>query len=72
MKYWYFLVLIFIIGVTSCEDVIEIDVPTGKPRLIVDALIRIDTTQEWLGVKVKVRNRGQLDLEIQIALLDNL
>ena len=39
----------------SCEDVIEVDVPTEEPRLIIDALIRIDTTQQTTIATVKVR-----------------
>jgi Domain of unknown function (DUF4249) len=38
----------------SCEDVIDINVPSEAPRLIVDALIRVDTTQTLTIVRVKV------------------
>ncbi|MEM7187819.1 MAG: DUF4249 family protein [Bacteroidota bacterium] len=38
----------------SCEDVIEVDVPSEEPRLIIDALIRVDTLQAITNVCVKV------------------
>ncbi|MEM7187817.1 MAG: hypothetical protein AAF466_14300, partial [Bacteroidota bacterium] len=38
----------------SCEDVIEVDLPTEDPRLIIDALIRVDTLQANTLVTVKV------------------
>jgi len=40
--------------VTSCEDVIDVDLPTEAPRLIIDALIRVDTLQTTTLVTVKV------------------
>lgn len=39
---------------TSCEDVVEVDLPTEAPRLIIDALIRVDTLQTTTLVTVKV------------------
>lgn len=54
MKYLFFIVLSLIACLTFCEDVIEVDLPTGKPRLIDDALMRVDTTQEYIPVVVKV------------------
>lgn len=38
----------------SCEDVIEVDVPQEEPRLIVEALIRIDESQALFQPIVKV------------------
>lgn len=39
---------------TACEEVIEVETPTEDPRLIVDALIRVDTTETFTDVRVKV------------------
>ncbi len=72
MKYWYFIVLILVAGITCCEDVIDVDVPTGKTRLIVDALIRVDTTQEFLGVKVKVTETNNFFEEIPVTSLESI
>jgi len=51
--YWIGL-LVFATGLTSCEDVIEVDLPTEPPRLIIDALIRVDTMQATTLVTVKL------------------
>ncbi|MBU2946077.1 DUF4249 family protein [Zobellia uliginosa] len=42
-KYIYILCLLPFFS--SCEDVVEVEVPTDKPRLTVDAVMRIDSTQ---------------------------
>ena len=46
--------LILILGLISCEDVIDVDTPTEDPRLIIDALIRVDTTAQFTDIVVKV------------------
>lgn len=38
----------------SCEDVIEVELPTETPRLTVDAIIRIDTAQNFTTAKIKI------------------
>ena len=71
MKFWYFIV-VFTFGIISCEDVIQVDVPTGETRLIVDALIRVDTTQEWLGLKVKVTETNNFFEELPVTSLETI
>lgn len=72
MKYWYFLVIGLTAFVTSCEDVINVNLPTGKPRLIVDALIRVDTTQEYIPVLVKVTQTSNFFEEIPVTSLESI
>lgn len=49
------LILLFLLIVLqSCEDVIQVETPSEKPRLIIEALIRIDTDKTDTNVKVKV------------------
>lgn len=43
-----------LLALVSCEDVIEVDTPTGDRRLIIDALVRIDTSEVFTEVRVKV------------------
>jgi len=38
----------------SCEDVIQVDLPNEEPRLIIDAIVRIDTSLNFNPVRVKV------------------
>ena len=45
--------LLFLVG--SCEDIIEVEVPSEEPRLIIDALVRVDTTEQFTNVWVEVR-----------------
>jgi hypothetical protein len=53
MARYFFIIAFGAILFSSCEDVIEIDVPIDEPRLVLDALIRVDTTQEFVDVKIK-------------------
>ena len=39
----------------ACEDVVEVDVPSEEPRLIVDAITRVDLNSPNTTVRVKVR-----------------
>ncbi len=52
---FYIIALLLFFSLTSCEDVIEVDLPTEEPRLIIDALIRVpDTTAPSTLITVKV------------------
>ncbi len=46
--------IFLMVSILACEDTIQVEVPTGEPRLIVDALVRIDDTGELIRVAVKV------------------
>lgn len=46
--------ILFALIVLSCQDVVDIDVPSEAPRLIVDAVIRIDPNEPITRVEVKV------------------
>ncbi len=51
--------VIFIIGTiflfTSCEDVVDVELPETEPQLIVDGLLRVDKSQEFVDVRIKMR-----------------
>jgi len=53
-SYIKFLLVCFILVASSCEDVIEIDVPEEEPRLVIDALVRVDSTEPLTEVRVVV------------------
>lgn len=72
MKYCCFIIFFIVLSITSCEDVIDVDVPTGKSRLIVDGLIRVDTTQEFLGVSIKVTETNNFFEEIPVTSLESI
>ncbi|SHG24387.1 DUF4249 family protein [Flagellimonas flava] len=46
--------LCILLALFSCEDVVEVDVPEEEPRLIVEALVRIDESQALFRPIVKV------------------
>lgn len=46
--------LLFSIILISCEKVIDVDLPDEEPRLVVDALIRLDLNEPTVNVQVKV------------------
>ena len=52
--FWIAITILGTLWFSSCEDVIEVDLPDTDRRLVIDGLIRVDTTQEFVDVKVKV------------------
>ena len=56
----------------GCEDVIEVDLPTGETRLIVDGLIRVDTTETFIPVAIKVSESAGFFDEIPVASLESI
>lgn len=53
MKKFIYLLAVLVLNV-ACEDVIDVEVPTEEPRLIVDALIRVDIDEQYIPVEVKL------------------
>lgn len=55
MKKIIFIILL-VLTFTNCEEVIDVDIPSEKPRLVIDAVMRVDTSQrvQILSVKVSV------------------
>lgn len=68
------IVVFAIFSCFSCEDVIEVDVPSDQPRLMVDALMRIDTTinSSLYTAKVKVGTTSDFFSEIEPAELEEI
>ena len=56
----------------SCEDVIEVETPTDDPRLVVEALIRVDDNESFLPVRVKVSLTNNFFEEIPVTDLENI
>ncbi|MFD2586865.1 DUF4249 family protein [Croceitalea marina] len=51
-KISYLYLLAFFI--TSCEDIVDVDLPQTESRLIVNAVFRVDITEEFVPVEVRV------------------
>ena len=45
---------VFSLSFFSCEDVIDVEVPTTEPRLIVNGVLRVDESQQFIPVEIKV------------------
>lgn len=65
-------ILCFCLALISCEDVIEVDLDSEEPRLIVDALIRVDTTQQLTEANIRVALSSSFFDEIQPAVIDDM
>lgn len=66
----YFVSMLFIF--LACEDVIEVDTPTEGPRLIIDALIKIDTTQPIQTARVRVALTDSFFGKIPVTALEQI
>lgn len=53
-------------GLWSCEDVIEVDLPETEPRLVVEALIKVDTSMAQFPVRFKTTQTAGFFDEITI------
>jgi len=53
MKKYIYLLAVLVLNV-ACEDVIDVEVPSEEPRLVVDALIRVDIDEPYIPVEVKL------------------
>lgn len=69
-----FPLFLIVLYLTSCEDVIEIDTPSEEPRLIVDAFMRIDTTNATVPffAEVKVSTSSDFFGEVRPVQLDQI
>ena len=72
MKRISFLTLFFILLISSCEDVVEIDTPTDEPRLIVNALMRVDVDQPNFPAEVRVSLTSNFFEENPVTDVDNM
>lgn len=54
MRRYSYIGVLMLLLILGCEEVIEVDTPTEAPRLVVDGIIRVDTTQEFLPVAIKL------------------
>lgn len=70
MKKLFLLVISF--AFFSCEDVVDVDLEAEVPRLIVDALIRINTDNPTIVAEVRVLESASFFGEIQPAQLNQI
>ena len=56
----------------SCQEVITVDLPDLTPKLIVDALIRIDTTQSFTLAEIKLTETSDFFVTIHPVSVDQI
>jgi len=57
-----------IIGIhTSCEDVIDVELPSDVPKINIDALFIVDIDEEFVPVEVKVTLTNNFEDEIPVT-----
>ena len=71
MKKILFILLITCIF-TSCEDVVDVDLDSEPPRLVVDALIRVDTSLELTEATIRVSLTSSFFGEIEPAEIQSM
>lgn len=57
---------------TSCEEVIEVEVPGDRPRLIVDGLIRVDEQEPYVPVRISLSETNSFFEEIPVTQAENI
>lgn len=65
MKPLLYLALPLILLTVACETVIEVDTPSEPARLVVDGIIRVDTTADFLPIAIKVTETTNFFEEVQ-------
>ena len=66
-----FLISLVFITFCSCEDVIEVNLPNTETRLIINGLVRVDTSKEFLPVEIKVTETSDFFSEPVITELES-
>ncbi len=56
----------------GCEDVIDVDVPTSEPRLVIEALHRVDLNEEFIPIEVKVSTTNNFFEENSVTTLEQI
>ncbi len=65
-------IILFLAFFISCEDVIQVDVKSEEPRLIVDALIPVDTSLDFFNVEIYVSLTNSFFGDIPVTSLENI
>ena len=64
--------LLLLLTAISCEDVVDIDLPENTPRIILDAIIRIDPSEDFSYFRLKASTTSSFFESNQTAELTSL
>ncbi len=67
----FILIISTIFLIVSCEDVIDVELPDNDSKLIVNGVIRIDETQEYLPIEIVVSESSSFFESNTIASLES-
>jgi hypothetical protein len=70
MKRFILIISTFLLTI-SCEDVIDLELPNNDSRLIVNGVIRVDETQEYLPIEILVSESSSFYESNTIASLES-
>lgn len=66
-RFWSIYVFALALLTLSCEDVIEVEVPTEPPRLVVDGLLRVDIDEPFIPVEIKLTQTAGFFEEVELV-----
>ncbi|GGG05446.1 hypothetical protein GCM10011344_02370 [Dokdonia pacifica] len=66
------LYLLIISAFASCEDVVDVDLNSEPPRLVVDALIRVDTSEDLTEANIRISVTSPFFDAIQPAEIESM
>jgi len=70
-KALYIIGCLGLLVLSSCQDVVDVELDNSDSRLVVDALIRVDESQEFVPVEIKVtRTNGFFDEILPVSDID--
>ena len=73
MKSFLSFLLPILLLIVACEEVIEVETPSEPPRLVVDGIIRVDTTAEFLPIAIKVTETSNFFEEVKpVSTIENM
>ena len=72
MKNIAYISIVLLLICMGCEDVIEVETPSEPPRLVVEGLIRVDRSEPFIPVRIKVTLTDNFFGESPVTSLDNI
>ena len=73
MKSFLPILLPVLLLIVACEEVIEVETPSEPPRLVVDGIIRVDTTADFLPIAIKVTETTNFFEEVKpVSTIENM
>ncbi|MBT8183737.1 MAG: DUF4249 domain-containing protein [Eudoraea sp.] len=72
MKKITYLLIFLLLLCFGCEDVIEVETPSEPPRLVVEGLIRVDRSEPYIPVEIKVSLTDNFFGESPVTALESI